>query len=68
MYSFKASPPSANKKFWVCTSSFMIPYGFQKSPCNLLWLSQAFCELCSILCVGIQANFVVRKINTSGSI
>jgi len=46
-------PPTANEKFWVRTCSFLIQYGFQKSPCNLLWISQAFYELCSIIYVGI---------------
>ena len=61
-------PPSANETFWVRNCLFLIQYGFQKGPCNLLWLSQAFCELCSVLCVGIWANFVVREINTGGFI
>ena len=65
MYSFRASPPSASENFWVHTCSFFIQYGFQKSPCNLLWLLQAFYELCSILYVRVLEHFVVREIDTS---
>ena len=53
MYSVRVSPPSTYEQFWVRTCSLLNQYGFQKSPCNLLWLSQAFYELYRILCVGI---------------
>jgi hypothetical protein len=49
----------------ACSESL---YWLSYHTCNLLWLSQVFYELCSILCVGIKTNFVVREINTSGFI
>jgi hypothetical protein len=63
MCSLRVSPSSTNKNFCVHTCSLLTQSRFQKSSCNLLRLSQTFYKLCSILCAGIESNFVVREIN-----
>jgi hypothetical protein len=59
-------PPSTNGI--LCVRNFLILYSMWilKIPSYRLWLSQAFYELCNIVCVGLYANFVVREIKTGG--